>query len=92
MWSLIHDYSNFPNENLVIQEKIPKIHEKTRENDQVKFFLKQSLISRKRYYQVSIICENSIKRSLGNQRSENHPNDSDCDDLKNLIPNPNRVC
>jgi len=44
----------------------------------------ETVINQPKDVLYQLLCENSIKRTLRNQRSVDHPNDGNCDDLKTL--------
>uniref|UniRef100_A0A2S2N7Q2 MULE transposase domain-containing protein n=1 Tax=Schizaphis graminum TaxID=13262 RepID=A0A2S2N7Q2_SCHGA len=44
----------------------------------------ETVINQPKEVLYQLPCENSIKRTLRNQRTGNHPNDGNCDDLKTL--------
>lgn len=87
VWSKLNrDHSHLPNENLVIAERI-----KCNMKQQAKITSKlpgqifsKAVINQPKEVLYQLPCENSIKRTLRNQRSGNHPNDGNCDDLKTL--------
>jgi len=87
VWSKLNrDHSHLPNENMVIAEKIkcnmkqqPKIT--SRLPGQI---FSETVISQPKEVLNQLPCKNSIKRTLRNQRTGNHPKDGNCDDLKTL--------
>lgn len=87
VWSKLNrDHSHLPNESLVIAEKI-----KCNMKQQAKITSKlpgqifsETVINQPKEVLYQLPCENSIKRTLRNQRSGNHPNDGNCDDFKTL--------
>jgi len=83
---LIRDHCHLPNENLVIVEKI-----KSNMKEQAKMSSKlpgqifsEIVLNQLKEVLYQLSSENSIKQTLRNQRNENHPNDGNCEDLKNL--------
>ncbi|KAL5239466.1 hypothetical protein ACI65C_006876 [Semiaphis heraclei] len=87
VWSKLNrDHSHLPNESLVIAEKI-----KCNMKQQAKITSKlpgqifsETVINQPKEVLYQLPCENSIKRTLRKQRTGNHPNDGNCDDLKTL--------
>jgi len=76
VWSKLNrDHSNLLNENLVIAEKI-KCNMKEQANIISKLpgqIFSETVINQPKEVQYQLTCENSIKRTLRNQRSVNHP-------------------
>jgi len=44
----------------------------------------ETVINQPKEVLYQLPCKNSIKWTLRNQKSKNHPNDDNCDDLKTL--------
>ncbi|KAF0746175.1 Uncharacterized protein FWK35_00031042, partial [Aphis craccivora] len=87
VWSKLNrDHSHLPNENLVIAEKIKcNMKQQAKINSKLPGqIFSETVINQPKEILYQLPCENSIKRTLRNQRTGNHQNDSNCDDLKTL--------